>query len=214
LYKEGRFQVAETHLLAAGNRDSARLLAEMMANWLPVDHSPGDFAVRGVVPFLLFQNILAARTFLETFLAIIRRTRPNFLASPDPITIPSLGTISESKEDDLFVTSDYTINFLQLAIRACQRGNGKTSTSQREARSAWVRLHSRYRGKNSFVSGEALTQAYTVLGNSYFGIPLPRAPGNPLKDMMASLFGDTPPGLTPGGVGWGAKRLRDAEGLD
>lgn len=105
--------------------------------------------------FLLLQNILAARIFLETFLTNVQRTRPTLLASPNPITIPA----SRGTEDDVFVTSDYTVNFLQLAIRTCQRGNGETSDNQRDARNAWVRLQSRYRGKSSLLSGQAMTQA-------------------------------------------------------
>lgn len=54
---EGQFKQAETHFLAAGNRDSARLLAEMMAKWLPIDGSLGDFAVRGVVPFVFHSDV-------------------------------------------------------------------------------------------------------------------------------------------------------------
>src|ERR1700733_9092187 len=110
---------------------------------------------RPYLSFLLLQNILAARSFLETFLANVRPTRPTLLASPNPITIPSLVAKSERTEDEVFVTSDYTINFLQLAIRACQRGNGETSDKQRDARNAWVRLQSRYRGKSPLLSGQA-----------------------------------------------------------
>lgn len=45
---EGVFQQAETHLLVAGNRDSARSFAEMMAAWLPVGGDPGAFATEGL----------------------------------------------------------------------------------------------------------------------------------------------------------------------
>jgi hypothetical protein len=144
------------------------------------------------------------------------------------------------------VTSDYAINFLQLAIRTCQRGNGETSDDQRDARNAWVRLQSRYRGKSLLLSGQAMTQARSLscsinlskmliksplrflgdcfaaqllilqacatLGNVYFGIPLPRAPANPLQDMMASLFGGGPPGGAADRGG--TKRLRSAGRLD
>jgi hypothetical protein len=60
---EGQFKQAETHFLAAGNRDSARLLGEMMAKWLPVDGSIGDFAVRGVVPFVFHSKHISTTTF-------------------------------------------------------------------------------------------------------------------------------------------------------
>lgn len=47
---EGQFHQAETHFLAAGNRDGARSFAEMMATWLPANGDPGAFAARGVIP--------------------------------------------------------------------------------------------------------------------------------------------------------------------
>jgi hypothetical protein len=48
--KEGSFDLAEPHLLAAGKRDSARLLAEMMAEWSKMGATPGAFALRGTIP--------------------------------------------------------------------------------------------------------------------------------------------------------------------
>ena len=51
-HKEGDFEAAEPHFLAAGKRDSARLLAEMFAQWSPSDGSSlGAFALRGVIPY-------------------------------------------------------------------------------------------------------------------------------------------------------------------
>lgn len=215
LYKEGLFVEAEMHLLAAGSRDSARLLAHMMADWMPLRSSPGEFAIHGVFPFLLLQNILAARTFLDAFISQLRRTRPTLISSETPITIPSAASTSDKNEDEIFVTENPVLNFLQLAIRACQRGNGESSEHQREARNAWVRLQSRYRPKDPLLSTPAVTQACMTLGNAYFGIPLPRAPGNPLQDMMASLFGGGPSAsASPGAGRGGPKKLRAAGKLD
>ncbi|KAF8311762.1 DUF410-domain-containing protein [Clavulina sp. PMI_390] len=217
LYKEGDYLHAETHFLSAGNRDSARLLAEMMAEWLPADGSPGDFATHGVIPFLLLQNILAARTFLGTFLSLLRKSRPSLIPAEasTPITLPSESSTSKT-EDEIFVTTDGTLNFLQLAIRACQRGNGETSEQQRDARNAWVRLQNGYRNKSSILSKPSVQQALMTLGNAYFAIPMPRQPGNPLQDMMASLFGGGGAGAGAGGGKGrgGPKKLRAAGGLD
>lgn len=108
--------------------------------------------------FLLLQNILAARTFLETFISQARRKIPSLIAST-PLTLPSLTSSSTKTEDELFVTSNRTLNFLQLAVRACQRGNGDTSESEQEARKVWLRLVQQYRtGSNSIVSGPAMSQ--------------------------------------------------------
>lgn len=52
---EGAFDLAEPHLLAAGKRDSARLLAQMMFEWWQGadSSSPGPFAIRGTFPWVL-----------------------------------------------------------------------------------------------------------------------------------------------------------------
>lgn len=50
---EGGFEAAETHLLASGTRDSARLLAEMFVQWATAGGSPGTFALRGTLPYVL-----------------------------------------------------------------------------------------------------------------------------------------------------------------
>jgi hypothetical protein len=47
---EGAYDLAEGHLLAAGKRDSARLLGEVMARWAGPDGPPGAFALRGTLP--------------------------------------------------------------------------------------------------------------------------------------------------------------------
>ena len=47
---EGSFEIAETHLLAAGKRDSARLLAEMFVEWAGPTGPVDAFALRGTIP--------------------------------------------------------------------------------------------------------------------------------------------------------------------
>jgi hypothetical protein len=47
---EGVFEAAETHFLASGTRDSARLLAEMMVEWSTMGGTPGMYALRGTIP--------------------------------------------------------------------------------------------------------------------------------------------------------------------
>jgi hypothetical protein len=54
---EGEFEQAEPHLLASGNRDSARLLAEMMVQWCGSKHSPGPFALHGTIPCVIVLKI-------------------------------------------------------------------------------------------------------------------------------------------------------------
>jgi hypothetical protein len=47
---EGAYDLAEPHFLAAGKRDSGRLLGEMMARWAGTETAPGAFALRGTIP--------------------------------------------------------------------------------------------------------------------------------------------------------------------
>jgi golgi to ER traffic protein 4 len=47
---EGDFEEAELHLIAAGKRDSARLLATMMFEWSRGGADPGAYACRGTLP--------------------------------------------------------------------------------------------------------------------------------------------------------------------
>lgn len=47
---EGAFSAAESHLLAAGKRDSARLLAHMFIKWASADGAQGAFALHGTIP--------------------------------------------------------------------------------------------------------------------------------------------------------------------
>lgn len=51
---EGSFEAAEIHLLAAGKRDSSRLLADMFLEWAAETSAYGVFAVRGTIPCVLF----------------------------------------------------------------------------------------------------------------------------------------------------------------
>lgn len=48
---EGDFVGAEPHFLASGQRDSARLLAEMFLQWSDGE-KPGIFALRGTLPYV------------------------------------------------------------------------------------------------------------------------------------------------------------------
>lgn len=62
-YTEGAYDLAEPHLLAAGKRDSARTLGRMMAEWAGADGAPGDFALRGVLPYVAALSILLKLAF-------------------------------------------------------------------------------------------------------------------------------------------------------
>ena len=55
-FTEGSFELAEGHLIYAGDRDSARLLAQMMSEWWLSSGSSataGAFALRGTLPYVI-----------------------------------------------------------------------------------------------------------------------------------------------------------------
>ncbi|KAF8512503.1 hypothetical protein JB92DRAFT_3083319 [Gautieria morchelliformis] len=197
LYKDGSFELAELHLLAAGKRDSARLLADLLLDWSNGASDFGLYASRGVIPYLLEGNILAARTFLSHFLSHLISSHPEVLAETVPLQVGSTS-------DEILFTKDQVLNFLQLAIRTCQRAQGEKNKTVREA---WVRLCGTYQSKGGLMASPPMRKALSELAHLYFSIPLPRGQAaNPLQDMLSSLFGGAgsaqPRTLSPaGGVG-------------
>ncbi|QRV89871.1 Golgi to ER traffic protein 4 [Ceratobasidium sp. AG-Ba] len=198
LYREGSFEAAEVHLLNSASRDSARLLAQMMFEWSRDGANPGAYAIRGTIPYLLNTSILAARTFLTTFLGLLLASpRKDSLINshfPNPIPLNS----PNSEQDEIQITTDPTLNFLQLAIQTCQRAGWGTEattteeeTQNRASRDAWLRLAARYRTR--VVGGETTRDAIESLGSLYFDLPSARKGANPLQDMMSSLFGGGEP---------------------
>ncbi|CCO34307.1 hypothetical protein BN14_08404 [Rhizoctonia solani AG-1 IB] len=112
---------------------------------------------------------------------------------PDPVPLKS----PDSDLDEVQITTDPTLNFLQLAVQTCQRaGWGPEATTSEEernnrvSREVWLRLASRYRTR--IVGGDVMRDIIDSLGNIYFDIPAPRKGGNPLQDMMSSFFGGGP----------------------
>lgn len=106
---------AEAHLLCSGTRDSARLLAQVLFEWSRSGADPAAYACRGVMPFLLTMNILASRVFLDRFLSLVLASKPELLLQKDPV--------STGAGDEIWVTTDHTLNFLQMAVRICQRAD-------------------------------------------------------------------------------------------
>ncbi|CDO74942.1 hypothetical protein BN946_scf184945.g14 [Trametes cinnabarina] len=167
LYREGTFVAAEPHFLAAGKRDSGRVLAEMFIEWTGPDGPPGPFALRGAIPYaaassdelsqvliryglryLQNGNILAARTFINHFVSQLTSRRSSLLSPHQPTPIP-VGKPTDSEMDEITFTTDSTLNFAQLAVRACQRAQGDKNKIMREA---WVRLCGTYQSKGGLVS--------------------------------------------------------------
>ncbi|KAG6831509.1 hypothetical protein H0H92_009777 [Tricholoma furcatifolium] len=172
-YKEGAFDAAESHLLASGKRDSARLLAEMFTRWSAEGGTAGAFALRGIIPYLQNGNILAARTFIAHFTSGVPKD-------------PSTPNVPVGK-DEVILTKDQVVNFSQIAVLACQRAQGEKNKLMRES---WVRLCGTYQSRGGVLTLPEVRSALNEIANLYFAIPLPKnQQANPMGDLLSSLFG-------------------------
>ncbi|TFK33458.1 hypothetical protein BDQ12DRAFT_691132 [Crucibulum laeve] len=196
LYKDGAFETAEPHLLASGKRDSARLLAEMFIQWAALTPGAyGNFALRGIIPYLQNGNILAAKTFIKHFTS----------ALPKSLLPISNSTISVGDVDEVVMTKDSVVNFAQMAVLTCQRAQGDKSKVMRES---WVRLCGTYQSRGGLLSTPEVRRALNELATLYFAIPQPRnQAANPFGDILSSMFGGAPQAqpqrrvLTPAAAG-------------
>ncbi|RPD60013.1 DUF410-domain-containing protein [Lentinus tigrinus ALCF2SS1-7] len=190
LYKEGTFDAAEQHFLAAGKRDSARLLAEMFVEWAGSEGPAEPFALRGTIPYLQNGNILAARMFIIHLVSQLTSRRPSLLSSLQSLPI-LVGKPSEGEQDEVIFTTEPAVNFAQLAVRTCQRAQGDKNRAMREA---WVRLCGTYQSRGGLVANREVRKALIEIAELYFAIPPPRGQqANPLADMMSAMFGGGAP---------------------
>ena len=202
LYKEHDFAAAEPYLLSSGSRDSARLLASMFFEWSRSGAEPGAYASRGTIPLLQVGNVLGARSFLSQFLSLLVSSHPDILAEPTPITM----TVTPSGSDEIIPTTDHVLNFLQLAVRVCQRG-AIGLPQRKQVQEVWVRLCGSYQARRGVLAQPyyrevghpiisvsdplmKLPQALGEIGLLFFDLRPPRsANANPMADMMAAMMG-------------------------
>jgi len=178
-YKEGAFVEAEPHLLAAGKRDSARILAEMMVDW-SAGTNPGHFALHGILPYLQNGNILAARTFIKHFASSFTSKHPSFISSES-------SSLSIGTGDEIIVTSDSILNFAQVAVRLCQRAQGDKNKLMRES---WVRFCGTYQSRGGVLATKEIRKVLNEIGELFFALPPPKGQQpNPMGDFMSALMG-------------------------
>ncbi|GAA5892986.1 hypothetical protein JCM5296_003398 [Sporobolomyces johnsonii] len=215
LYKELNYHQATLHLLVCPTQDAARTLANVLFDWSKLDNegetAVGRYAARGALSYLESTFILAARTFLSHFLSLSLTAYPDLSVVRFPYPPPSsplAQTTPPPPADELVVTKLASLNFVQLAVRAAQVGVGeaidkvRNGNEMRAARGqgtrAWTALVQRYEKQVPWLRQGEIKESTTVLGEIYFGIK-PARQGNPLMDMMASMFG--------GGGGGGAPAI-------
>jgi len=185
---------AERHL-TLGTKDSPEIFAKLEYEWYTQDdsHTAALYAARAVFPYLLTGNLRDATKSLRLFTSQLSEANKD-LAVQD---------VSSSASDVRIYPSLPLLNFLGLLLLAVQKASADLFTKLKGK----YETHIREVG----IWDEALIS----VGEMYFGIQRPRQ-GNPLFDMMGSIFGGgtggaKPPKQQPKRVGQGAPA---AEGLD
>lgn len=93
-------------------------------------------------------NILAARSFLNQFVAQATSKNPALISSVQSTPIP-VGKPQGDRIDEIILTTDSALNWAQLALRTCQRAQGDKNKTMREA---WVRLCGTYQSKGGLLA--------------------------------------------------------------
>ena len=170
---------AERHLII-GTKESAEALTRMEYEWYKLDesHTAALYAARAVLPYLLVANVRAARASYRSFVGALATDNPG-LAVQD---------VSTSSSDLKVFPSLPLLNFLGLLLLAVQKGSPDL----------FRQLKQKYGSHIAEVA--AWDESLEMIAEMYFGIQRPRQ-GNPLLDMMGSMFGGG-----GGGFGGAAKK--------
>ncbi len=104
---------------------------------------------------LLLQNILTSRIFLSEFISLLSGSRPTFSVHA---TLPL-------DSDEVFVTSEPALNFLQLLVRVCQRGEQTPPASSvpLPARTAWLKLMAQYKASSPIIAEAFSNQVHHLV---------------------------------------------------
>lgn len=172
------------------------MLVKMEYKWYTQDesHTAALYAARAVFPYLLIGNVRDATRSLELFTTALTESNKGL----------SVERLDNKGVQTKVFPSLPLLNFLTLLLLAVCKG---TADLYKQLRNKYT-AHLKEMGD--------WDEALTSVGELYFGIQRPRQ-GNPLFDMMGSMFGG---GL--GGLGAGPKpqptrvgsSAPPAEGLD
>lgn len=159
---------AERHL-TLGTKDSPQELARLEYEWYSGDDDPstaGIYAARAVFPFLIVGNLRAANQALLLFCSRLGQ-----------------GSASLAMQEVSGATSDLRVyldmpllNFLSLLLLAVERGAADLFRTLKGQYSRYIQEQ------------DGWDEALESVGEMYFGVRKPRQ-GNPLFDMMGSMFG-------------------------
>lgn len=158
---------AERHL-ALGTKDSPEVFAKLEYEWYALDdsHTAAIYAARAVFPYLLAGNVRDASRSLKLFTNRLIEANKS-LAVQD---------VSSGNTDLRIYPSLPLLNFLTLLLLALQKGSADL----------FRQLKAKYAVPIKEVG--AWDEALTSVAEMYFGIQRQRQ-GNPLFDMMGSMFG-------------------------
>lgn len=158
---------AERHLIL-GTKDSVELLALLEYDWYSADdsHTAALYAARAVFPYLLVGNVRDASKSLQLFTTRLSESNKS-------LTVQDINSGGTSVR---LYPSLPLLNFLSLLLLAVQKGSADVF---RQLKSHYA-VHIKEVG--------TWDEALETVAEMYFGISPPRQ-GNPLLDMMGSMFG-------------------------
>lgn len=134
-------------------------------------HTAALYAARAVFPYLLVGNVRDANKALRLFTSKLSETNKN-LAVQD---------VSSSSSDMKLYPSLPLLNFLGLLLLSITKGSADLFRQLRQHYATHIRE-----------VGGAWDESLEGIAEMYFGISKPRQ-GNPLLDMMGSMFGGGAP---------------------
>lgn len=153
-----------------GTKESATVLANLLFEWFSDDFDlpmAPYYISRAVLGYLSAGNIRDAAKSLNIFIERLLESG----------RISNSQKVSSSSGDEIFIFSELPLlNFFELLIKACQRGN----------QDLYRRLRLRY--KNAINDAGCLDKALDKIGLIFFNIQ-PRGQGDMLQNLMGSFFG-------------------------
>jgi golgi to ER traffic protein 4 len=158
---------AERHL-TLGTKESVDLLVQLEYDWYAADesHTAALYAARAVFPYLLVGNIRDASKSLRLFTTRLSESNKS-------LTVQDVNSGGTSVR---LYPSLPLLNFLNLLLLAVQKGSPDLFRQ--------LKSHYEVHVKEVGIWDEALE----TVAEMYFGISPPRQ-GNPIFDMMGSMFG-------------------------
>ncbi|CAD6501749.1 BgTH12-01998 [Blumeria graminis f. sp. triticale] len=158
---------AERHL-TLGTRDSPEVFAKLEFEWYLQDdsHTAALYAARVVFAYLLAGNVRDANKSLQTFTDTLNTARPQ-------LDVREVKGLSFNLQ---IYPSIPLLNFLGLLLQAIQKGSPDIYRNLNQKYSTYI--------KEVGLWDDTLA----LIGELYFEVPRPRK-GNPIFDMMGSIFG-------------------------